>query len=336
MKSIYKNSWKVFLWSILHAPTFFAVEYSKSNISYSNELKVDQSIEAKTAAQIHIEDIIIQAIHTIKKDFSDTKTQKTKLELIHTISEYLNLTTEELSKLNNIIDITIENPSKESFRVWIKTFSQTIINFIDSIFKEKLLTEYDYKIITLNQLTKEQLKNKDILTIVDQLTKLSERSRPKDIQSALQKMHQGHIVRKAIKAGKFNSIIPSSLNHREYSLFHDLLTHKKAPEDVTKELTPQSLIKIRDIYLANIVNLQWYFYKKILLQKEGFFSGSITVYDCDEKIMNFSEDYVKFINKNYNTSGLSIRSIINNDGYNRSDATTHWWGESSSLPRYKH
>lgn len=185
------------------------------------------------------------------------------------------------------------------------------------------------------ELTPEQLADKDVQTVVEEYLKLPSKARPESIKIALEKMKSGEAVRNAIKTGDFSQVtgIKDILNDKsiaeaDKTTLTKLLTNKAVTDAELESLrSSKDYEKIKQTYLRTVVDLQWDIYKQAMLDNAGFASGMVTIPDPSENVMNVMENYVKLVNPHFDASGTSLASLTNNEGYNRSGkVSSHWKG----------
>ena len=108
MKNRYRYSLIFLVWSFFQVPTSIAIDLVNNN-NISDQTKLDQSIAIKTIAQQHIEDIVLQTLEMVQENSSEIQLQEATLQLIQTISEYLNLTTQEVVTLDDIVNSALKS-----------------------------------------------------------------------------------------------------------------------------------------------------------------------------------------------------------------------------------
>lgn len=185
------------------------------------------------------------------------------------------------------------------------------------------------------ELTPEQLADKDVQTVIEEYLKLPSGARPESIKVALEKMESGEKVREAIKKGNFSEVPgvkdifeDASIAEADKTTLTKLLTNEEVTTEELEALRKSDHYdRIKQTYLRTIVDLQWDIYKQAMLDNSGFASGMVTIPDASENVMNLMENYVKLVNPDYNASGTSVASLTNNEGYNRSGkVSSHWKG----------
>jgi hypothetical protein len=180
----------------------------------------------------------------------------------------------------------------------------------------------------------EKQKNKEKAYIHTKLMQLSEDKRPNNINTAIAYMQDGEALWNSMQEeiwGKKNNEQSKILNE----IFKQMDTQPSEDEkqkltmifngSLPQELNSDIFQKFMNSYEKIIIKLQWYFYKKSILEDgRAFDGGAITFKDNKGNLFNFLDNYAKLLNPDY----ASFFKSWNTKAYKR--ISSHFKGQTKN------